>query len=185
MTQLSQTTSPHSGAETAAPSRIENTRTDTGWTQERVEMLRTLWAEGLSAARIAIRLGDVSRCAVLGKVYRLKLPSRATRVQFKPGVRRQPLCLPLAPSPRHRRPSLKRRPFLRLIVNPAPPLPELPPPAKLLPLLALGADQCRWPYGEPKTPGFGFCGRECVPGFAYCPGHVRQAYQPAKPRKRP
>ena len=46
------------------------------WTEERVELLRKFWAEGLSASQIAAQLGGVSRNAVIGKVHRLKLSSR-------------------------------------------------------------------------------------------------------------
>ena len=48
----------------------------TGWTDERVEALRRLWGEGLSASQIAKQLGDVSRNAVIGKVHRLGLEGR-------------------------------------------------------------------------------------------------------------
>ena len=47
------------------------------WTDERVEMLKKLWADGLSASQIAAQLGGVSRNAVIGKVHRLNLPGRA------------------------------------------------------------------------------------------------------------
>lgn len=47
------------------------------WTDERVEMLKKLWAEGLSASQIAAKMGGVSRNAVIGKVHRLKLSARA------------------------------------------------------------------------------------------------------------
>uniref|UniRef100_UPI0028AB0CB5 GcrA family cell cycle regulator n=1 Tax=Shinella sp. TaxID=1870904 RepID=UPI0028AB0CB5 len=47
------------------------------WTDERVERLKKLWAEGLSASQIAAQLGGVSRNAVIGKVHRLNLPGRA------------------------------------------------------------------------------------------------------------
>ena len=46
------------------------------WTEERVETLKKLWSEGLSASQIATTLGGVSRNAVIGKVHRLKLPGR-------------------------------------------------------------------------------------------------------------
>mgnify|MGYP000890834825 CR=1 FL=1 len=36
------------------------------WTDERVELLKKLWAEGLSASQIATQLGGVSRNAVIG-----------------------------------------------------------------------------------------------------------------------
>ena len=47
------------------------------WTDERVELLKKLWAEGLSASQIAGRLGGVTRNAVIGKVHRLGLSGRA------------------------------------------------------------------------------------------------------------
>jgi GcrA cell cycle regulator len=47
------------------------------WTDERVERLKKLWADGLSASQIAAQLGGVSRNAVIGKVHRLNLPGRA------------------------------------------------------------------------------------------------------------
>ena len=46
------------------------------WTDERVELLKKLWSEGLSASRIATELGEVSRNAVIGKVHRLGLSGR-------------------------------------------------------------------------------------------------------------
>ena len=44
-----------------------------GWTDERVELLKNLWAEGLSASQIAAELGGITRNAVIGKVHRLGL----------------------------------------------------------------------------------------------------------------
>ena len=49
-----------------------------GWTDERVETLKKLWTEGLSASQIAKQLGGVTRNAVIGKVHRLGLAGRAT-----------------------------------------------------------------------------------------------------------
>src|SRR5271169_5059073 len=43
------------------------------WTVERVDLLRRLWGDGETAAAIAVRLGGMSRSAVLGKVFRLRL----------------------------------------------------------------------------------------------------------------
>src|SRR5687768_15531828 len=56
------------------------------WTDERVDLLRKLWAEGLSASQIAAQLGSVTRNAVIGKVHRLKLSSRgrSTATAVKP-----------------------------------------------------------------------------------------------------
>lgn len=57
-----------------------------GWTEERVESLKALWDEGLSCSQIARKLGGgLTRNAVIGKVHRLDLltravPSRTQRV---------------------------------------------------------------------------------------------------------
>ena len=53
--------------------------TDAGaaWTDERVELLKRLWSEGLSASQIAAQIGGVTRNAVIGKVHRLGLSGRA------------------------------------------------------------------------------------------------------------
>ena len=48
------------------------------WTDERVETLKKMWAEGQSASQIAKELGGVTRNAVIGKVHRLGLSNRAT-----------------------------------------------------------------------------------------------------------
>ena len=49
------------------------------WTDERVELLKRLWSEGLSASQIAGRLAHgVTRNAVIGKVHRLGLSGRVT-----------------------------------------------------------------------------------------------------------
>ncbi|MGB0661090.1 MAG: GcrA family cell cycle regulator [Mangrovicoccus sp.] len=48
------------------------------WTEERVEILKKMWAEGQSASQIAKELGGVTRNAVIGKVHRLGLSNRAT-----------------------------------------------------------------------------------------------------------
>src|ERR1700726_4879491 len=47
------------------------------WTEERVETLKKLWADGLSASQIATELGGITRNAVIGKVHRLGLSGRA------------------------------------------------------------------------------------------------------------
>src|SRR6185312_2025053 len=62
------------------------------WNDERVELLKKLWSDGLSASQIAGRLGGVTRNAVIGKVHRLGLSGRATTSRMKshrPRVRTQ------------------------------------------------------------------------------------------------
>ncbi len=57
------------------------------WTDDRVEQLKTLWTEGMSASQIAKELGGVTRNAVIGKVHRLGLSSRN---QGKPEAAEKP-----------------------------------------------------------------------------------------------
>jgi len=54
------------------------------WTPERVEILTRLWAEGLSARHIALKLGGVTRNAVIGKAHRLNLQRGAVLPEPEP-----------------------------------------------------------------------------------------------------
>jgi len=149
-----------------------------GWTDENVELLKKLWADGLSASQIARKIGEVTRNAVIGKVHRLGLACRKT-------TSRQPV--PRRTSPRRDR---SGRVELRLppsrFVRAASPLPPSPPPsvaALMLPLRQLRDDQCHWPIGDPRAPGFGFCGRRKSTGIPYCEHHAAIAYNPAARRR--
>ena len=53
------------------------------WTPEREEKLRQLWKKGHSGSQIASILGNTTRNAVIGKVFRLKLASRITSKNWK------------------------------------------------------------------------------------------------------
>ena len=55
------------------------------WTDERVEQLRELWSQGLSASQIAAQLGGVSRNAVIGKAHRLGLQGRPSPIRTTGG----------------------------------------------------------------------------------------------------
>lgn len=51
------------------------------WTDERIERLKALWSQGMTASQIAEELGGVSRNAVIGKAHRLDLQSRPSPVK--------------------------------------------------------------------------------------------------------
>lgn len=51
------------------------------WTDEQVETLQRLWAQGRSASQIAGELGSVTRNAVIGKAHRLGLASRPSPIR--------------------------------------------------------------------------------------------------------
>ena len=63
------------------------------WTDERVELLKKLWADGLSASQIATKLGEVTRNAVIGKVHRLGLAGRATTSRIRTARPRSNIAL--------------------------------------------------------------------------------------------
>ena len=51
------------------------------WTEERIERLKKMWADGATASQIADELGSVSRNAVIGKAHRLGLEQRPSPVK--------------------------------------------------------------------------------------------------------
>lgn len=51
------------------------------WTDERIDQLKRLWGQGMTASQIAEELGGVSRNAVIGKAHRLGLEARPSPVK--------------------------------------------------------------------------------------------------------
>jgi GcrA cell cycle regulator len=159
------------------------------WTDDRVELLKKLWGDGLSASQIAAELGGISRNSVIGKVHRLGLSGRAKN--------------PSATVPRQRKPrshgTLMRiaRPGIRGNTALAPLQsyePELEPEPELIEniipigqrcsILELNEGKCHWPIGDPSSSDFFFCGGKTIEGLPYCGYHSRIAYQPAADRRR-
>ena len=143
------------------------------WTDERVEQLKKLWADGLSASQIAAELGGITRNAVIGKVHRLGLSGRGA---------------PSAPGRTARisppRPARPRRAVVRPSRVMAPPRPPVAAsvtvpegPGLVTDMARLAVHACKWPIGDPKSPEFSFCGRRASEGV-YCVEHARVAYQP-------
>jgi GcrA cell cycle regulator len=162
------------------------------WTDERVELLKKLWAEGLSASQIANQLGSVTRNAVIGKVHRLGLSGRATTSRVKSSRAR-------------RRPSQPRGEgqanyvtYGNVALKPiyeADADPELNPQPKAVveifvpveeraSILTLSETKCRWPIGDPTDDDFYFCGRTSPLESPYCDHHKQVAYQPPQSRRR-
>jgi GcrA cell cycle regulator len=151
-----------------------------GWTDERVETLKKLWLDGLSASQIAKQLGGVTRNAVIGKVHRLGLsgraaPSHPSRPTFKTPRPPRPISMP-APRARTVEPRNHAVPAVR-----ATPFVELPGTATVL---TLGAHMCKWPIGDPSSNDFTFCGRRADEDGPYCDDHARLAYQPPAGKKK-
>lgn len=133
------------------------------WTDERIETLRSLWMQGLTASQIAERLGGVSRNAVIGKAHRLGLSARPSPIK-----RETARTFPL-----HRAPSVPAA-AAPAVAPAAPPQPPVQRPAA--PPQAGGSKTCMWPVGDPKQADFHFCGAPAEPGRPYCSQHCAAAY---------
>ncbi|MEO1291567.1 MAG: GcrA family cell cycle regulator [Pseudomonadota bacterium] len=172
------------------------------WTEERVEKLKELWNEGLTASQIAKELGNVSRNAVIGKVHRLGLSNRTTGgkpVSTEPREPAKPAAAAPAPEPREAAPQPAPKPVEARApepvatpgvegeeepINPIAALAaEIERKARKLSLLELNERTCKWPIGDPATEDFYFCGLPCQPGKPYCEAHVAVAYQPMSTRR--
>lgn len=140
-----------------------------GWTDERVEQLKTLWSDGLSASQIARVLGGVTRNAVIGKVHRLGLAGRA------------------GPARSERPRSIAHKAVVR-VSAPAPEIVEAEPilldDGHFATVLTINDRMCRWPIGDPSENEFHFCGHKPKSGSPYCEAHARKAYQPPAARQR-
>ena len=51
-------------------------------------------------------------------------------------------------------------------------------------ILSLTDRMCRWPIGDPKQPGFRFCGKPTAGGLPYCAEHAAIAYQVPSNKRR-
>jgi GcrA cell cycle regulator len=163
------------------------------WTDERVETLKKLWGEGLSASQIATEIGGgITRNAVIGKVHRLGLSGRG-KAKAAPPARPKAKAAPApsAPAPAPRPAAIVAPPPAALAIEAAPePAPVAVADEVGLPLservtiMDLRESMCRWPMGDPTKPEFRFCGARSVTGLPYCSHHAQVAYQPVADRKR-
>lgn len=177
-----------------------------GWTEERVERLKLMVKEGLSASEIARQLGGVTRNAVIGKAVRLNLgpigggkasaPMRA-RVQMapravappKPRPVKQPIpkgVMVLTPltggdvATQARLDNMEARANppenVRLLARAFTPLPGREP-------VAFGSRGCKWPCGGDGAEMLQ-CGCERVEGGPYCEAHAAVAFKPVPPKQK-
>lgn len=160
----------------------------TKWTESRVETLKNLWAQGHSGSYIANFFGDVSRCAVIGKINRLgaarKEPSGPRK--SKPPRMREPTH-PL--KMRAKRPrETTQNPSLAALepVEADPVTVPASAPNQRCGVLGLSNKTCRWPIGDPRRDqGFHFCGALPAAESPYCEQHTALAYLPRTSKPSP
>jgi GcrA cell cycle regulator len=158
------------------------------WTDERVDLLRKLWTDGLSASQIAAELGGVTRNAVIGKVHRLGMSGRAK------GSNQSSASLKKHAAPRTGNFSKSAKASAKQATSNsqtssstprAAPVVDVPKPVlRMISLLELTEQTCKFPIGDPQEEGFGFCGVQSRDNDPYCEYHCRLVYQPASDRRR-
>ncbi len=165
------------------------------WTDDRVELLKKLWIDGLSASQIANQMGGVTRNAVIGKVHRLGLSGRATSTRGRAANKTGKTAASKQRSQR-REPKMPNvsgnTAFKTAPETKAIPIRE----EKIVPLTLVKAKlgnnisifdlteyTCRWPEGDPSTDNFHFCGERNNDTGPYCKTHAAVAYQPAVRRR--
>lgn len=119
------------------------------WTEERVDLLKQYWSEGLSASEISNKLGGVTRNAVIGKAHRLGLQSRPSPIRKK-----------IKTNTTVKSKSSKKK--VAVIKSN---------------VVSLRGNSCQWPIGDPREPGFKFCDKKSLPSKPYCLDHAMVAYQ--------
>ncbi|MEL6569364.1 MAG: GcrA family cell cycle regulator [Pseudomonadota bacterium] len=147
--------------------------TRNGWTEERVERLKALWAQGLSGAHIARELGGVTRSAVIAKIHRMGItrPTREPSRKVRP-VQTRGLPKTRAPMPKPKPAQLKAEK-----TRPKPKRTDEPEPLNI-PFEQLERGQCKWSVtdGDPHL----FCGHPTKAGSAYCEHHAARAVATAR-----
>ena len=153
------------------------------WTKERSKIAARMWQGGNSATDIAKYIGNgISKNAVIGKMHRMGIErgkdtppetlEKLAEAEIKKleahknsagnRARRRPqLCKPLAAN---ERPIQTRT------------TPEAAAPQRRRSPGETPFKTCQWPFGDPKLPGFHFCG---APVFykSYCKAHNDMAYK--------
>tara|TARA_B100000963_G_scaffold56644_1_gene44704 strand:+ start:67 stop:465 length:399 start_codon:yes stop_codon:yes gene_type:complete len=120
------------------------------WDEEKLNKLKKLWDQGLPITKIGIEIG-VSRNAIAGKAHRLGLPKRNSPISKSGDPRKNQDT-----SPKNSSQQLPLKIMLREV--------------------EWSRNRCCWPIGDPKLPGFSFCGTSIIPGRPYCEEHSNLAY---------
>lgn len=143
------------------------------WADEKTEILKTLYAKGLSASLIASELGGISRNAVIGKVHRLGLERRGKTAGMLRSVK-------------VKKPRIRSNPYVDRWNTSRPKSQEIQSAISAvayplnIPFADIGAMQCRWITSDDHAP-VTFCGHFALTG-SWCDGHRAQVYQPAVKR---
>ena len=142
------------------------------WPPESEQKLKKLWKDGLTGSEIAKFFGT-TRSAILGKVHRLKLETRATSKRTTNTTK-----LKTEDTGEVKREKLvgRKSKFKALLLD------KSFPPEQPTKLEDLTDEHCRWPLGERMEPATFFCGRKPLEiknsgkKYTYCELHLLYGY---------
>ncbi|MFM8701501.1 MAG: GcrA family cell cycle regulator [Hyphomicrobiales bacterium] len=180
------------------------------WNDERVETLKKLWNQGLSASQIAGELGHgITRNAVIGKVHRLGLSGRTKSPSAPTSRQRKTTRAPSHPMGHSTMTRMRQAsgrvtagiglptmrgslaisaslPMISSLIEYQPASIEdvVVPISERITLMELRESTCRWPFGDPSSVDFRFCGASSPAGTPYCEFHSKLAYQPSNDRRK-
>ena len=120
------------------------------WNEKKLNKLKSLWDQGLPITKIGLELG-VSRNAIAGKAHRLGLPKRNSPISKSGEPRKNENKADIQTD--------KKLPLKLLLRD-----------------VEWSRNRCCRPLGDPKLPGFSFCGTSIIPGRPYCEEHSKLAY---------
>jgi GcrA cell cycle regulator len=145
------------------------------WTEQRIDELKTRWANGESCTAIGIAMSN-SRNAVIGKIHRLGLGGARPVTKIAPAAMARP-------RPRRRRLNYCDGHYWQgdEAVIEDKPAPKFKNPK---PFSALAECDCRWPGAGEPGPELLFCAAPKLNGYPYCLAHCRIAYVKPSPRPR-
>jgi GcrA cell cycle regulator len=125
------------------------------WTEERIDQLKRLWGQGMTASQIAEDLGGVSRNAVIGKAHRLGLEARPSPVKGGDASATSATAAPASATPSPEKaaaPAARPAPAPAAAPAAAAPAPEKPsPPQPMVRSIGPGGFQRQTP-GEQTAP---------------------------------
>lgn len=171
------------------------------WHDELVSRLTEHFKDGWSASQSSAKLSDefgidITRNMVIAKRHRMGMNTdpTTTRINSRRANKKGNGIFNAPREPKPKKPptnftatSSRTGLFVSGVSLPKEPLPKEESPsdyAKLYTLDELTGGMCRWPVGDPRKEGFGFCGGEKVVGHSYCERHCRRAYRAPEPRVR-
>lgn len=164
------------------------TNVNTKWSEDETELLRSLWAGGLSCSQIAIEINrrlrsSYTRNAVIGRACRLKLMGReAPHAPGKPKAERR--APPVrAGSIRVAKNNIYTEPTPRPARADAPPVAAFSPlpGSEPKPWTERRFAECAWPVGGDGADLLACC----LPADgSWCPGHAARGRQAMPPRAR-